>query len=57
VRARGFVVTKNGKSVRSAVAMDHYSLLATLEDGFDLPRLANAQTAATMFSLFSDDDD
>jgi hypothetical protein len=57
VRARGFVVTKNGKSVRSAVAMDHYSLLATVEDGFDLPRLANAQTAATMFSLFSDDDD
>ncbi len=55
--ATGLVVTKHGKPVKSAVPMDHYSLLATIEDGFDLPRLANAQTAATMFSLFSDDDD
>jgi len=55
--ATGFVVTKKGKSVRSAVAMDHYSLLATIEDGFGLPRLANAQTANTMFSLFPDSDD
>jgi hypothetical protein len=39
--ATGFVVTKHGKSIRSAVAMDHYSLLATIEDGFGLPRLAN----------------
>src|SRR5262252_414824 len=51
--ATGFVVTKNGKPVKSAVPMDHYSLLATIEDGFDLPRLANAKTANAMFSLFA----
>ena len=55
--ATGFVVTKNGKPVKSAVPMDHYSLLATIEDGFDLPRLANAKTANAMFSLFADSDD
>ena len=55
--ATGIVVTKNGKPIRSAVAMDHYSLLATIEDGFDLPRLANAKTANTMWSLFPDSDD
>jgi phosphatidylinositol-3-phosphatase len=55
--ATGFVVTKNGKPVKSAVPMDHYSLLATIEDGFDLPRLGNAKTANTMFSLFPDSDD
>jgi len=53
----GFVVTKHGKPVKSAVPMDHYSLLATIEDGFDLPRLGNAKTANTMFSLFPDSDD
>ena len=51
------VVTKHSKQVRSSVAMNHYSLLATIEDGFDLPRLANAKTAETMFSLFPNSDD
>jgi phospholipase C len=55
--ATGFVVTKKGKPVKSAVPMDHYSLLATIEDGFNLPRLGNARTANTMFSLFPDSDD
>ena len=33
---------------------DHYSLLATIEDGFGLPRLANAKGAATLFDLLPD---
>ena len=51
------MIAKPGKPVKSAVPMEHYSLLATIEDGFDLPRLANAKTANTMFSLFPDADD
>ena len=48
------VVTKRGKPIKSATPTDHYSLLATIEDGFGLPRLANAKTAAPLFDLFSD---
>ena len=47
------VITKNGKPIRSATAFNHFSMLATIEDGFDLPRLANAKTAKTMFELIS----
>jgi len=45
---------KRGKPIKSATPTDHYSLLATIEDGFGLPRLANAKTAAPLFDLFSD---
>jgi hypothetical protein len=30
-------------------------LLATIEDGFGLPRLANAKAAATLFDVFPGD--
>jgi hypothetical protein len=48
------VVTKQGKPIKSATPTNHYSLLATIEDGFGLPRLANAKTAAPLFDLFFD---
>jgi phospholipase C len=50
------VVTKHGKPLKAATPSDHYSLLATIEDGFGLPRLANAKTAATLFEVFPDFD-
>jgi len=46
------VVTKNGKPKTSSLPMNHYSLLATIEDGFGLPRLANAKNAVAMWDLF-----
>jgi phosphatidylinositol-3-phosphatase len=46
-----FVVTKHGQPLKSAQPYDHYSLLATIEDGFDLPRLANARSAHAMWDL------
>jgi len=49
------VVTKNGTPKTSSVPMSHYALLATIEDGFGLPRLANAKNAVAMWSLFPDD--
>jgi hypothetical protein len=36
----------------SPVAYDHYSLLATLEEGLGLPKLGKAKTAAVMKDLF-----
>ena len=45
------VVTKCGTPVRSARALDHYSLLATIEDGFGLKRLRKAAQAETMQDL------
>ncbi len=48
------VVTKHGKPRKSALPMNHYSMLATIEDGFGLSRLANAKTANTMWDLFPD---
>ena len=48
------VVTKNGTPKTISQPMNHYSLLATIEDGFGLPRLAHAKTAATMWGLFPD---
>ena len=47
-------VTKHAKRVRGATPTNHYSLLATVEDGFGLPRLANAKGAATLFDLLPD---
>jgi phosphatidylinositol-3-phosphatase len=55
--ATALVVTKNGKPLKSARPFDHYSLLATIEDGFDLPRLVNAKTANTMFDLIPSGED
>jgi hypothetical protein len=51
--ATAIVVTKNGKPRKSARPYDHYSLLATIEDGFDVPRLANAKNATAMWDLIS----
>ena len=50
------VVTKNGMPVKRATPTNHYSLLATIEDGFDLPRLGHAQTAETLFGVFPERD-
>jgi hypothetical protein len=47
-------ITKHATAVRGTTPSDHYSLLATIEDGFGLPRLANAKGAATLFDLFPD---
>ena len=47
-------VTKLAMKVRATTPSNHYSLLATIEDGFGLPRLANARGAATLFDLFPD---
>lgn len=45
------VVSKHPKAIKGATPSNHYSLLATIEDGFGLPRLANAQKAATLFDV------
>jgi phospholipase C len=45
------VVTKNGRAKTSSVPMNHYSLLATIEDGFGLERLGHAATAVTLWDL------
>ena len=47
-------VTKHAMGVRGTTPSNHYSLLATIEDGFALPRLANAKGAATLFDLLPD---
>jgi hypothetical protein len=49
------VVTKHGKPIKRATPSNHYSLLATIEDGFGLPRLANTKAAATLFDVFPGD--
>lgn len=51
------LITKSKKPSASTTPFNHYSLLATVEDGFDLPRLANAKTANAMWDLFPDSDD
>lgn len=48
------VATSCGASVQDSTRYDHYSLLATIEDGFGLPRLRKAATARTMDALFAD---
>ncbi len=46
------VVTRCGKPEADATRYDHYSLLATIEDGFGLKRLRKARTATAMTALF-----
>jgi phosphatidylinositol-3-phosphatase len=48
------VVTACGAPVRDATRYDHFSLLATIEDGFALPRLRKAAGAPAMDDLFAD---
>ncbi len=48
------VVTSCGAPARDATRFDHYSLLATIEDGFGLPRLGKAAAALSMDKLFAD---
>ena len=55
--ATAIVVTKQGQPRKSAKPTDHYSLLATIEEGFDLPRLRNAAHANTLWDLFPSDSD
>jgi hypothetical protein len=44
-------VTAKGQPRTSGVPMSHYSLLATIEDGFNLGRLRHAATAGTLWDL------
>ena len=46
------VVTKCGSSAIYGAPSDHYSLLATIEDGFKLPRLRKAKEAQSLMELF-----
>jgi len=46
------VVTPCGGAARETARLDHFSLLATIEDGFGLPRLRKAAAAPTMDALF-----
>jgi phosphatidylinositol-3-phosphatase len=46
--------TKHAMRVRGTTPSNHYSLLATIEDGFGLPRIANARDAATVSDLLPD---
>jgi hypothetical protein len=48
------IVTRCGAAVKDATRYDHYSLLATIEDGFGLKRLRKARTATAMTGLFAD---
>jgi hypothetical protein len=45
-------ITKRALALRATTYVDHYSLLATIEDGFGFPRLAHANRAATLHQLF-----
>lgn len=47
------VATLCGGSREDSARRDHYSLLATIEDGFGLPRLRKAERATPMEALFS----
>lgn len=46
------VVTKCGGPATNHSPMNHYALLATIEDGFQLPRLRKAMEAPTFMNLF-----
>ena len=48
------VATSCGAPLQDATRYDHYSLLATIEDGFSLPRLRKAADARAMDFLFAD---
>jgi hypothetical protein len=45
------VLTKNATAARIETQYDHYSLLATIEDIFDLPRLGAAATARPLTQI------
>ena len=45
------VITEHGQTIKNAQPMNHYSLLATIEDGFGLPRMGNAKAAVSMWAL------
>jgi phosphatidylinositol-3-phosphatase len=47
------IVTKSGPAKTSGVPTNHYSLLATIEDGFELSRLGHAAHAATLADLMA----
>ena len=47
-------ITKHNAPIKDATPSNHYSLLATIEDGFGLPRLGNAKDAATLFKVLPD---
>lgn len=46
------VVTKRRCAATNRAPMNHYALLATIEDGFHLPRLRKAKGAPTLMDLF-----
>jgi phosphatidylinositol-3-phosphatase len=46
------VVTQCGGPATSDAHLDHYALLATIEDGFGLPRLRKSSSAPTLANLF-----
>jgi len=51
-----FVLSPYAKTgYASAVRADHYSLLATVEDGLDLPRLGKAGAASPLSDFFPDE--
>ena len=47
-------VTKHPMTVRGTTPADHLSLLATIEDGFGLPRLETTKNANALSDLFPD---
>jgi hypothetical protein len=51
-RVATMVVTNCGAPAKNDAALNHYSLLATIEDGFRLPRLRKALGAPTLMNLF-----
>jgi phosphatidylinositol-3-phosphatase len=51
-RVATVVITKCGGPATHDAPLNHYALLATVEDGFKLPRLRKAKEAPTLMDLF-----
>ena len=51
-RVATVVITKCGGPAAHDAPLNHYALLATVEDGFKLPRLRKAKEAPTLMDLF-----
>lgn len=51
-RIPAIVVTQCGGPATTDARLDHYALLATIEDGFGLPRLRKSSGAPTFMDLF-----
>jgi len=51
-RVATVVITKCGGPAANDAPLNHYALLATVEDGFKLPRLRKAKEAPTLMDLF-----